>query len=218
MEMNTRLQVEHPVTEMITGLDLVEWQLRVAAGEPLPLTQDELAIGGHAIEARLYAEDPARDFLPSTGRLQHLRLPGEDAHVRVDTGVRGGDAISIHYDPMIAKLIVWDRDRRRRCSAWPTRWRSCEIAGLTTNLAFLRRVARIRPSPPATSTPASSRATAPIWFRSRRRCPTACSAWRRWAGCWAVSGDEGSRRRGSPTRIARGTSRPAGGSTTTPTT
>ncbi len=111
MEMNTRLQVEHPVTEMITGLDLVEWQLRVASGEPLPLQQDQLAIDGHAIEARIYAEDPDKGFLPSTGRLVHLVPPAQNAHVRVDTGVEQGDSISPHYDPMIAKLIVWDHDR-----------------------------------------------------------------------------------------------------------
>ncbi len=111
MEMNTRLQVEHPVTEMITGLDLVDWQFTVAAGGKLPLLQNDLRINGHAIEARLYAEDPTRDFLPATGTLRHLKFPDESAHVRIDTGVRAGDAISIHYDPMIAKLIVWDHDR-----------------------------------------------------------------------------------------------------------
>ena len=113
MEMNTRLQVEHPVTEMITGLDLVEWQLRVASGEPLPLRQEQLTLDGHALEARIYAEDPDRGFLPSTGRLVHLVPPAESDHVRVDTGVEQGDEISPHYDPMIAKLIVWDRDRPR---------------------------------------------------------------------------------------------------------
>jgi 3-methylcrotonyl-CoA carboxylase alpha subunit len=141
MEMNTRLQVEHPVTEMITGQDLVEWQLRVASGEKLPLTQEQLRIDGHAFEARLYAEDPARDFLPATGRLHHLRFPEEDAHVRVDTGVRAGDAISIHYDPMIAKLIAWDRDRNAALRRLVDALAGCEIVGLTTNVAFLRRVA-----------------------------------------------------------------------------
>jgi 3-methylcrotonyl-CoA carboxylase alpha subunit len=141
MEMNTRLQVEHPVTEMISGTDLVEWQLRVAAGETLPKRQDELRISGHAFEARLYAEDPARDFLPATGVLRHLRVPDGDAHVRVDTGVREGDAISIHYDPMIAKLVVWGADRDaalRRLRAALARY---EIVGVTTNRDFLARLA-----------------------------------------------------------------------------
>jgi 3-methylcrotonyl-CoA carboxylase alpha subunit len=138
MEMNTRLQVEHPVTEMITGLDLVEWQLRVAAGEHLPLGQKDIPARGHAFEARLYAEDPARDFLPSTGRLSHFALPAEDGHVRIDSGVRPGDEISIHYDPMLAKLIVWDEDRemaRRRLVAALGR---VEIVGLANNVGFLR--------------------------------------------------------------------------------
>src|SRR4029078_10524635 len=105
-EMNARLQVEHPVTEMITGLDLVEWQLRVAFGEALARTPRDLAISGHAIEARIYAEDPDKGFLPSTGRLVHLAPPAESNSVRVDTGVEEGDAITPHSAPMIAKLIV----------------------------------------------------------------------------------------------------------------
>ncbi len=145
MEMNTRLQVEHPVTEMITGQDLVEWQLLVAAGEELPCRQEELTIRGHAIEARIYAEDPFRDFLPFTGDLIHLRTPQESAHIRIDTGVRQGDEVSIHYDPMIAKLIVWDIDR-----AGALRWLKIaladyQIAGVTTNLEFLSAVA-VHPS------------------------------------------------------------------------
>jgi len=137
MEMNTRLQVEHPVTELITGLDLVEWQLRVAAGEPLPKTQEELAIRGHAIEARIYAEDPARDFLPATGTLLHLRPPQESAQVRVDTGVRQGDAITVHYDPLIAKLVVWDEDRDGALRQLRKALAAYQIAGLTTNIPFL---------------------------------------------------------------------------------
>jgi 3-methylcrotonyl-CoA carboxylase alpha subunit len=137
MEMNTRLQVEHPVTEMITGQDLVEWQLRVAAGEPLPLAQDQLEIHGHAFEARVYAEDPDQDFLPATGTLAFLQPPEESAHVRVDTGVLQGDSISIHYDPMIAKLIVWDEDRDRALTRLARALRDYRIAGTTTNVEFL---------------------------------------------------------------------------------
>ena len=140
MEMNTRLQVEHPVTEMITGLDLVEWQLRVAAGEPLPRRQDELAIDGHAIEARIYAEDPGRGFLPSIGTLAHLRAPAAQAGVRVDTGVRAGDEISPYYDPMIAKLIVHGDDRAAALRRLAEALAGCEIVGVATNVAFLQRV------------------------------------------------------------------------------
>ena len=141
MEMNTRLQVEHPVTEMITGQDLVEWQLRIAAGEPLPLAQDALAITGHAIEARLYAEDPERDFLPSIGVIRHFGTPPASPHVRVDTGVRSGDAISMHYDPMIAKLIVWDRDRPAALRRLAGALDECEIVGIRSNVGFLRVIA-----------------------------------------------------------------------------
>ena len=140
MEMNTRLQVEHPVTEFITGTDLVEWQLRVANGEPLPLRQEQLAIQGHAIEARLYAEDATRGFLPSTGTLRHLRFPHRDAHVRVDTGVEQGDAITPYYDPMIAKLIVWDVDRDAALRRMREALAQCEVGGVTTNGPFLARL------------------------------------------------------------------------------
>ena len=141
LEMNTRLQVEHPVTEMVTGHDLVEWQLRVAAGEPLPVAQAQLAQSGHAIEVRVYAEDPRNDFLPSIGELRHCRLPAQNAHVRVDTGVREGDRIDIHYDPMIAKLIVWDADRRSALRRLRRALADYRIAGVTTNLTFLSALA-----------------------------------------------------------------------------
>jgi len=141
MEMNTRLQVEHPVTEMITGEDLVEWQLRVAWGEPLPKRQGELAIEGHALEARIYAEDPERGFLPSTGRIVHLAVPAASPQVRVDTGVAAGDEISPHYDPMIAKLIVWDRDRARALARLGDALAEFQVVGLATNVAFLARLA-----------------------------------------------------------------------------
>ncbi|HEY8100285.1 MAG TPA: acetyl/propionyl/methylcrotonyl-CoA carboxylase subunit alpha [Burkholderiaceae bacterium] len=197
MEMNTRLQVEHPVTEMITGLDLVEWQLRVASGEPLPLAQEQLAINGHAIEARIYAENPEKGFLPSIGNLQYLRTPravafevprsatltppsqprglrlqaqsatqadgvpseflatppfygeGEDGAargvVRIDSGVREGDAISPFYDPMIAKLIVWGQDRDAALARMAQALSEYQIVGLATNIAFLRRLITSKP-------------------------------------------------------------------------
>jgi 3-methylcrotonyl-CoA carboxylase alpha subunit len=138
MEMNTRLQVEHPVTEMITGQDLVEWQLVVAAGGKMPLRQEELRIDGHAVEVRLYAEDPARNFLPSTGTLVHLRLPVEGAHVRVDTGVREGDTVTPFYDPMIAKVIVHDRDRTSAMRRMAALMGETEVVGVTTNAALLK--------------------------------------------------------------------------------
>jgi 3-methylcrotonyl-CoA carboxylase alpha subunit len=140
MEMNTRLQVEHPVTEMITGLDLVEWQLRVAAGEPLPKTQSEVAIHGHAIEARVYAEDPERDFLPSIGRIVHWRMPEEMRDVRVDTGYRAGDDVTPFYDPMLAKVIAWGENREAARRRLVAALGQCEVTGVTTNVAFLERV------------------------------------------------------------------------------
>ncbi len=137
MEMNTRLQVEHPVTEMITGQDLVEWQLRVASGEPLPLKQDEIAIDGWAMEARLYAENPATGFLPSTGRLDHFRLP-EDS-IRVDSAVEEGGEVTPFYDPMIAKLIVHADSREKAAAALAEACRSVEVWPVRTNAAFLAR-------------------------------------------------------------------------------
>ena len=158
MEMNTRLQVEHPVTEAITGLDLVEWQLRVASGEPLPLKQHELRIHGHAIEARICAENPDAQFLPATGTLEVFRTPPAarferaensvigtpNAAVRLDAGVREGDAISPHYDSMIAKLIVWGADREQALARMDAALGQTHIVGLHTNVAFLRRVVRSR--------------------------------------------------------------------------
>ena len=159
MEMNTRLQVEHPVTEMITGTDLVEWQLRVANGEPLPKLQAELAIHGHAIEARIYAENPDKGFLPSIGTLRYMATPAAvnfelggmaggnpgaagaaPAPVRIDSGVRQGDAISPFYDPMIAKLIVWGADRAQALARMSDALAEFRIVGLATNLAFLKRL------------------------------------------------------------------------------
>jgi 3-methylcrotonyl-CoA carboxylase alpha subunit len=134
------LQVEHPVTEMITGLDLVEWQLRVAAGEPLPFAQEDVPLDGHAIEARIYAEDPDRDFLPSIGCIAHLRAPSLSEDVRVDTGVRAGDEISRYYDPMISKLIVHGEDRATALRRLAAALVEYEVAGVATNVPFLRRV------------------------------------------------------------------------------
>lgn len=141
MEMNTRLQVEHPVTEFITGLDLVELQLRVAAGEPLPVGQEDLSPNGWAFEARLYAEDPIRGFLPATGRLSRLQLAPETADVRVDAGVREGDTITPFYDPLVAKLIVHGADRAAALAQLRSALAQCQVAGAATNLAFLSALA-----------------------------------------------------------------------------
>ncbi len=142
MEMNTRLQVEHPVTEMITGLDLVEWQLRVAAGEPLPRRQEELTIHGHAFEARIYAENPAAGFLPATGRIERLLAPPTSEVLRIDTGVREGDAITPHYDPMIAKLIVHGQTRAEALARLAQALDGYALIGLANNIEFLNRLAR----------------------------------------------------------------------------
>jgi 3-methylcrotonyl-CoA carboxylase alpha subunit len=141
MEMNTRLQVEHPVTEFITGLDLVEWQLRVAAGERLPLTQEQISVCGHAIEVRLCAEDPERDFLPAGGTLRHLKFPVAGRDVRVDTGVRAGDTVTIHYDSLLAKLIVHGADREAAVRRLQAALRDTELVGVRTNRDFLAALA-----------------------------------------------------------------------------
>jgi 3-methylcrotonyl-CoA carboxylase alpha subunit len=135
--MNTRLQVEHPVTEEITGTDLVEWQLRVTGGEPLPKGQDELAISGHAIEVRLYAEDPENDFLPATGKLERLEFPKS---ARIESAVEQGDEVSVFYDPMIAKIVVHGADRAQAIAKMRGALIQTRVQGLTTNLGFLRRV------------------------------------------------------------------------------
>ncbi|MBA89313.1 MAG: 3-methylcrotonyl-CoA carboxylase [Phyllobacteriaceae bacterium] len=144
MEMNTRLQVEHPVTECITGVDLVEWQLRVAAGEPLPRRHDEIALCGHAFEARVYAEDPARGFLPAIGTLHHLAFPAsvKGGLVRIDSGVEQGDAISPFYDPMIAKLIVQGGDRTSALNGLAEALEATQVAGSIANTGFLAALAR----------------------------------------------------------------------------
>ena len=144
MEMNTRLQVEHPVTEMVTGVDLVEWQLRVASGEVLPATQEDIQLSGHAFEARLYAEDPAKGFLPAIGTLHHLAFPTETAagtELRVETGVRQGDAISPYYDPMIAKMVTHGPDRATALAALAQAVQRTDVAGCVTNATFLAALA-----------------------------------------------------------------------------
>ncbi|XP_076282124.1 methylcrotonoyl-CoA carboxylase 1 [Lasioglossum baleicum] len=139
MEMNTRLQVEHPITEAITGLDLVEWQLRVAAGEKLPLKQEEIRLSGHAFEARIYAENPRDGFLPGAGQLLYLRTPKIlPKMIRIDTGVREKDEVSVHYDPMIAKLIVWGNDRGEALAVLRSKLSEYNIAGLDTNIEFIK--------------------------------------------------------------------------------
>ncbi|WP_299493804.1 acetyl/propionyl/methylcrotonyl-CoA carboxylase subunit alpha [uncultured Shewanella sp.] len=144
MEMNTRLQVEHPVTEMVTGLDLVQWQLWIADGQPLPLKQSQVSINGHAFEARIYAEDPYRDFLPASGKLTFLREPTAGPHVRIDSGIREHDEISTFYDPMIAKLIVWEPSREQALHRLHSALSDYHIGGLTHNIPFLASIATHR--------------------------------------------------------------------------
>ncbi|GAK82786.1 methylcrotonyl-CoA carboxylase biotin-containing subunit [Vibrio ponticus] len=140
MEMNTRLQVEHPVTELITGIDLVEWQLRIASGESLPISQPEIVHNGHAIELRIYAEDPQRDFMPSTGQICYLSEPSQIANVRVDSGVIQGDSISEYYDPMFSKLIVFGDDRRSAISLLKKALNHYHVLGLSTNIGYLHSI------------------------------------------------------------------------------
>ncbi|XP_013167209.1 PREDICTED: biotin carboxylase 1 [Papilio xuthus] len=141
MEMNTRLQVEHPITEMITGTDLVEWQLRIAAGEPLPVKQEDIVRRGWAVECRIYAEEPAAGFLPRAGTLHRLTQPTPEEFVRVETGVREGQEVSVHYDPMIAKLVVWGKDRNQALAKTRRKLSEYKVAGLETNVNFLLRLA-----------------------------------------------------------------------------
>ncbi|UZE94465.1 acetyl-CoA carboxylase biotin carboxylase subunit [Alkalimarinus alittae] len=140
MEMNTRLQVEHPVTEMITQVDLVEWQFRIANGEPLPLSQQEIPCVGHAFESRIYAESPAHDFLPATGTIRYLSQPKPNDNIRIDTGIRQNDTISVFYDPMIAKLITWGDNRKIAARKMNQALNSFHISGVETNCDFLKSV------------------------------------------------------------------------------
>jgi 3-methylcrotonyl-CoA carboxylase alpha subunit len=204
MEMNTRIQVEHPVTEMITGLDLVEWQLRVAAGEPLPLSQRQIAMHGHAIEVRLYAEIPEAGFLPSSGTLRRFELPPATAALRIETGMETGDQVGIDYDPMLAKLIVHAGTRPEAVAALRSALAAVRIAGVGNNVMFLRRLAaseafararldvgfieRERTLVAGASKPpdASVLAAAALWTIARER-PAAASAWNAGDG-WRLNG------------------------------
>jgi len=138
--MNTRLQVEHPITEMITKQDLVEWQLKVAAKHPLPLTQDQLKIHGHAFESRIYSENPQNNFMPGTGKLVYMTTPEVNENIRIDTGVRQGDAVSVFYDPMIAKLAVWGPDRQTALQRMKHALEDYKVVGLPTNISFLGKL------------------------------------------------------------------------------
>ena len=137
IEMNTRLQVEHPVTELITGIDLVEWQLRVAFGESLPLTQDEIMLNGHAIEARVYAENPHKNFMPSVGRIKTWRMPEPVDGLRIDAGYREGDTVSPHYDAMLAKVIAWAPTRDAAIDRLNRGLEESDVRGIVTNIPFL---------------------------------------------------------------------------------
>jgi 3-methylcrotonyl-CoA carboxylase alpha subunit len=211
IEMNTRLQVEHPVTEMITGLDLVEWQLRVALGEKLPLAQDEIRADGHAIEARIYAEDPGKGFLPATGTIRAWREPVGEG-VRVDTGVRAGDAVTPYYDALLAKLIARGGDRAQALARLNAALGEFEIAGVTTNLAFLeallshpqvvrgeidtgfveRELAALTRTSPALAPLDLAAACVAVLVREQKLAPAPASPWDRSDG-WSITGRRGRR-------------------------
>ncbi|MBV9980979.1 biotin/lipoyl-containing protein, partial [Bradyrhizobium sp.] len=140
IEMNTRLQVEHPVTELITGIDLVEWQLRVAFGEKLPLTQEQIKLNGHAIEARVYAENPAKNFMPSVGKIRTWRMPEATDGLRIDAGYREGDHVSPYYDAMLAKMIAWAGDRESAIAGLNRGLDESDVRGIVTNIPFLSRL------------------------------------------------------------------------------
>ena len=144
MEMNTRLQVEHPITEMVTKTDLVEWQIRVAAGNPIPLKQDSIKIHGHSFEARIYAESPDNGFMPDTGKILHFSPPDAAESVRVETGVQQGDEVSVHYDPMISKLVAWGETRADALRVLKKSLDEFEIVGPESNIEFLKRLSAHR--------------------------------------------------------------------------
>ncbi len=170
IEMNTRLQVELPVTEAITGEDLVAWQLNVAGGAPLPNSQEDLSITGHAFEARLYAEDPDKGYLPQTGTLHHLVFPSGQG-IRIDTGIRAGDQVSVHYDPMLAKIITHGPDRQTALSTLYRALAETEMAGVETNLDFLAGVSQTRNSPKQRLIPAGWTKPSPQeWMEPRASC------------------------------------------------
>ena len=133
--------MEHPITEMVTGTDLVEWQLQVASGNRLPKLQNELELNGHSFEARIYAENPEKGFLPDTGKLVHIRTPEATPNVRIETGVRQGDEVSVHYDPMISKLVVWGENRTEALRVLRKALGEYEVVGPNTNIEFLKSLA-----------------------------------------------------------------------------
>jgi 3-methylcrotonyl-CoA carboxylase alpha subunit len=211
IEMNTRIQVEHPVTEMITGLDLVEWQLRIAAGEKLPLAQDEIRADGHAIEARIYAEDPGKGFLPATGTIRGWREPSGPG-IRVDTGFRTGDVVTPYYDALLAKLVAWGSDRAQALARLVEALRGFEITGVTTNLAFLealashpqvirgeidtglieRELGALTKTSPALAALDLAAACVAVLVREHSSAPTRASPWDRTDG-WSISSRRGRR-------------------------